>query len=102
MRNNNMILFKNLPSDKLFLIFFVRLFLDAIAAIKFMMDGGIRNLWAVAKAHWNFFALIPSLYRERQSASQRATSKIYQKNMVVEHYIKGKKILSELEPENFS
>ena len=102
MRNNNIMLFKNLPSNKLFPIFFARLFLDAIAAIKFLMDGGFRNLWAVVKAHWQFFALIPSLYHERKSESQIAMTKIYQKNMVVEHYIKGKKKFSELNPDNFS
>ena len=102
MRNNNIMMFKNLPSDRLFPVFFSRLILDGVAAIKFLFDGGIMDFWAVIKAHWKFFALIPQLKKERKSANLQFTSNVYQKNLVIEYFIKKKKKYSDLDPNQFS
>lgn len=102
MRNNNIMLFKNLPDDQVWKIFISRLFLDGIAAIKFLVDGGSRNLFAVIKAHWHFFGMIPTLYRERKVTEHLHQTKVYGKNLVVEHFLLGKKKFKELDHTKFS
>ena len=58
MRNNNIMLYKNLPDNRLYKVFIARLVLDGVAAIKFLFDGGFMDLFAVVKAHWDFFFMI--------------------------------------------
>ena len=102
MRNNNIMMFKNLPSDRLFPVFASRMILDGVAAIKFLFDGGIMDFWAVIKAHWKFFSLIPQLKKERKSANLQFTSNVYRKNIVFEYFILKKKKFSDLDSEKFS
>ncbi len=102
MRNNSIMMFKNLPDDRLPKVFIARLFLDGAAALKFLIDGGFKNLFAVAKAHWAFYALIPALLKERKNTKHKAVSKIYQKNIAFEHFLKGKKKFEELDETKFS
>jgi len=102
MRNNSIMMFKNLPQNRLLKVFIARLFLDGAAALKFLVDGGFKNLFAVVKAHWNFFAMIPELRKERKKAQTKPVSKIYLKNIAFEHFLKGKKKFDELDKTKFS
>lgn len=102
MRNNNIMLFKNLPNERLIKVFSARLFLDGIAAIKFLFDGGFGDFFAVIRAHWNFFSMMPQLKRERKTRKLSAVSKIYKKNLVNEYFLKGKRKFSDLKTEGFS
>lgn len=102
MRNNNVMLFKNLPSDRLWKVFSARLFLDGIAAIKFLFDGGFGDFFAVIKAHWKFYTMIPELKKERKIKNHFPVSKIYRNNLVFEYFLKGKRKFSDLKPECFS
>jgi GT2 family glycosyltransferase len=95
-RNNNIMLFKNLPSDRLFQVFLLRLLLDGLAAVKFFLDGGFRNLLAVAKAHWQFFGMIPQLRRERKNTARKNVTAVYQKSVVAAYFIRRKKTFSAL------
>lgn len=49
-RNNHFLLIKNLPFNRLFLTFFVRLFLDIVAAFLFLFRGNGDDFIAVFKA----------------------------------------------------
>jgi GT2 family glycosyltransferase len=102
MRNNNIMLFKNLPADRLLKVYSARLILDGIAAIKFLFDGGFGDFFAVIKAHWKFFSMIPELKRERRNKIRNHVSKIYQKNLVYEYFLKGKRKFTDLKPDLFS
>ncbi len=102
MRNNNIMLYKNTPENRLKKVFFARLFLDGVAAIKFLFDGGIMDMFAVIKAHWKFFFMLPELRRERWAKEPEAVSKIYQKNLVYEYFLKRKKTFGELNQDLFS
>ena len=53
-RNNLSMMLKNLPSNKLYLIF-LRLCLDGIAGIYFMFKDGFSHTWAVVRAHFGFY-----------------------------------------------
>ncbi len=102
MRNNSIMMYKNLPQNRILKVFIARLFLDGAAALKFLVDGGFKNLVAVVKAHWSFFAMIPELRKERKSQKHDSVSKIYQKNIAFEHFLKGKKKFEELDKTKFS
>lgn len=102
MRNNNIMLYKNIPENRLKKVFFARLFLDGVAAVKFLFDGGIMDMYAVIKAHWKFFFMIPELRRERWANEPHPVSKIYQKNLVYEYFLKQKKTFGELNKDLFS
>jgi GT2 family glycosyltransferase len=102
-RNNFFLLFKNLPSDKLTIVIIPRLFLDGVAAIKFLVEGDFKDVWAVARAHFAFYFSFTKSRKKRKSLPKQTTvSCIYQGNIVVEHYLNHKKLFSELKSSKFS
>jgi GT2 family glycosyltransferase len=102
MRNNNIMLFKNLPSEKLIEVFIARLILDGVAAFKFLFDGGFKDFFAVVKAHLKFYSLLPALKKERMQKEHKSVSMIYRKNLVYEYFLKGKHRFTDLEQDLFS
>ena len=101
-RNNNIMLFKNLPSNRLFPVLLLRLLLDGLAAVKFFIDGGFRNLLAVVRAHWQFFGMIPQLARERKDITRKEAPEVFQKSVVAAYFIRHKKTFSTLDKNRFS
>ncbi|MCD4730304.1 MAG: glycosyltransferase family 2 protein [Bacteroidales bacterium] len=102
MRNNNIMLYKNIPDNRLRKVFIARLFLDGVAAVKFLFDGGFMDMFAVIKAHWKFFFMIPELKRERWAREPQAVTKMYQKNLVYEYFLLRKKTFKKLNQDLFS
>lgn len=101
-RNNFFLLYKNLPSSKLWNVLIIRLFLDGIAAIKFLSEGKLGDIVAVAKAHFHFYAALPSLSKKRKLLKQINVSKVYKKSIVWDYYSKKKTSFSMLDESNFS
>ena len=101
-RNNNIMLLKNLPSNILIPVFIIRLIMDGIAALKFAADGSIKDLLAVVKAHFDFYKMIPQTLKKRRLINPQKTSHIYRGNIVFDHFIKGKKKFSKLDPKIFT
>ncbi len=102
MRNNISLLYKNLPSDRLLPVFASRLILDGIAAFKFLVDGGFGDFWAVVRAHMSFYRRFPIQRKKRRSINHRKVSCIYSGNIVVDHFLRGKKKFTGLSPLKFS
>lgn len=92
-RNNQIMLYKNLPwSQKWWKIPF-RVFLDAVSAWKglFMGDGGY--FFAILRGHlafvkWLFFRQNQSVFPSKRDGK---LSGLYKKNLVWQHFVKGKK-----------
>ncbi len=101
-RNNFFLLFKNLPANRLLKVFIFRLFLDSIAGIKFLSEGGFKDLWAVVHAHFSFYASMNKNLKKRRNIRHKKVSKIYNRNIVWRHYVTKKKLFSELKSEDFS
>lgn len=101
-RNNFCLLYKNIPHEKLFTTFLFRLFLDGVAAIKFLSDGGYRDMAAVFKAHMYFYRNIRKLTKKRKALDHKHVSGIYLKNIAFDHFIRGKKKFSQLDMNQFS
>lgn len=86
-RNGLAMLYKNLPSEKLFSTILLRLVLDGISGIKLLFDGSFSDFLAVIKAHFAFYAMIPKLKRQMP----KNVSEIYQKSIVWEYFVKKQK-----------
>lgn len=94
-RNNLAMLFKNLPSHKLFPIIFVRLILDGISSLKFLKEGNVQDFIAVAKAHFSFYGMIPYLIKKRKG-SYGAFKKLSNFSVVWRYFAKKQKTYSEI------
>jgi GT2 family glycosyltransferase len=64
-RNSLLMMVKNLPKNMLFPVLFVRLILDGIAGVQFLSQGKFSHLFAVLKAHFAFYWLLPKNYKKR-------------------------------------
>jgi GT2 family glycosyltransferase len=83
-RNGLAMLYKNLPTNQLFFTILLRLILDGISGIKLLLGGSFSDFFAIIKAHFAFYAMIPKLKRK----SPKQVSLIYQKSIVWEYFIK--------------
>ncbi len=95
-RNNFVLLYKNLPTNKLFSVLVLRLFLDGLAGLKFLLQGGFSDFTAVIKAHFYFYANWSNIHKKRNRTFRNKVSKIYNGNIALEHYLSKKKKFTEL------
>lgn len=101
-RNNLSLLVKNLPDGKLLPVLAYRIVLDWVASCKFLAEGCVGDFLAVFRAHWDFYRRLPSLREKRHGLRRRKVGCIYQRNIVFDNILLGKKKYSELKPEDFS
>ena len=76
--------------------------MDGIAGIKFLLEGDFKDVIAVTKAHFAFYASIGKLRKKRKLQKNSEVSGIYGKSIVFEHYLAKKKTFKELDKEKFS
>jgi GT2 family glycosyltransferase len=57
-RNSLAMLYKNLPSEKRWKIILFRLILDGISSLRYLPKGQWRDIWAIVRAHFQFYAWI--------------------------------------------
>jgi GT2 family glycosyltransferase len=89
-RNSLSMLLKNLPKNKLIPILFMRLCLDGLAGIKFILEGNFNHCIAIIKAHFAFYGLISKNLKKRASIQN---SNYYQtKSIIYRYFIKGGKV----------
>jgi GT2 family glycosyltransferase len=102
MRNNCIMLYKNLPSESLFKVFLIRLILDGVAAVKFLLSSGLKDFFAVTRAHFHFYFSIHKHRKKRKDIKPVRVGNIYRGNIVLDHYLKGIKNFSDLNKDKFS
>jgi GT2 family glycosyltransferase len=108
-RNSLLMLLRNLPSTKLYLIF-IRLIFDGLSVLKFIFSLSFENSFAVIKAHWAFFKLSPAYFKMRKtlhndalspgnhdSGPKRATThkEIYKRSIVLDFFLLKRRSFSE-------
>ena len=101
-RNNLSLLVKNLPERRVKRTILYRIFLDWVAAFKFLFEGYGKDFCMVFKAHWDFYKRLKSLHAKRNLTGHQMVSCIYKRNIVFDSIIRGKKKYSELDEGNFS
>ncbi|MFC2100707.1 glycosyltransferase family 2 protein [Bacteroidota bacterium] len=101
-RNNFTLLFKNLPTRSLPKVFLVRLFLDALAAVRFLFDSGINDFFAVIRAHYSMYFKLARHLNKRKRIHHNKVSRMYMKSIVLEHYLRKKQHFTDLDQGKFS
>ncbi|REA60358.1 glycosyltransferase family 2 protein [Dyadobacter luteus] len=87
-RNNLVMLFKNLPKGRRWKTIFFRLVLDGISSVRFIASGALPDVLAIIRAHFAFYAMIPSLTKGQKRVTYRAP--LYYRSVVWEYFVLGK------------
>ena len=105
-RNSLSTLFKNEVGLQSIFKVFIRLILDGIAGVKFLFSGELGSTWAILKAHFAFYAMVPSLLRKKKDLAKRidelsiGPSDMSGKSdfsIVSAYFLRGKKVFTDLE-----
>lgn len=94
-RNSLVTLLKN-DSGFFWFKIFIRLILDGIAGIKFLLEGNGKHCLAIIKAHFGFYGMIGTTLEKRKQLREhtqfKATeSPFLKRNLVWQYYILGRK-----------
>ena len=105
-RNNLYLLTKNLPQGRLYPMLLVRMILDGIAAINFVLARKPKHLLAIFDAHMDFYKNFGKLfiYRSKNKHNKRFTDfpGVYRGSVVFQYFGKKKQYFSELKKELFT
>ena len=93
-RNSLLMLVKNLPKSSLYTTLFVRMILDGLAGIQFLLKGKFSHFLAILKAHYSFYNLFSKTYRKRNSCQSESYYKT--KSIVFTYFIKHGTIFEKL------
>lgn len=89
-RNSLSMLVKNLPDGQLVPIIFLRLVLDGLAGIQFILKGKFKHCWAIVRAHFTFYTIISENYKKRSRAQK--DNYFHTKSIVYNYFIKNGKV----------
>ena len=99
-RNNLFMLYRNLPEKGFNKRMFIRLLLDGVAALKFLMSAERKNAAAVFLAHVAFYKALGRLRNERKKLLKQVTknhhAEIYPRSIVYAFFFRGIKTFKEL------
>ncbi len=68
-RNSLFSITKNLPRRKAFPIIFIRLLLDGVAGVRFVLQLKFNHCFAILRAHFSFYRHFGKMYRKREKAN---------------------------------
>jgi len=88
-RNSLFMLLKNLPAKGLYTTIFLRMVLDGIAGVRFLLQGKPRFTWEVIRAHFHFYKRF--FFFKKKRPSKLITNYYQVKSIVWEHFVLGKK-----------
>jgi len=94
-RNTLLILLKNRKGSTTYGLLFLRMLLEGLAGFQFLTLGKFLHFWAILRAHYSFYTLLPKYIKKRK---QYATEISYYKtrSIVFNYFIKGKKHFNKL------
>ena len=106
-RNSLLSLVKNNSAGNLYFKILIRLALDGIAGIKFLVEGNPNHTWAIVKAHISFYGnfkntLVLRKNIQTNSMYKPGQAQIYQGSIVFDYYVKKKKYFSSLKKQQFN
>ncbi len=94
-RNNLFLLYKNLSPKQLLPVFFLRFFMDYLAAFQLFITGKPQNAKAVFKARLDFRKMLPSFKSKREENLRKTTQthipEIAKKSVILNYYLLGRK-----------
>ncbi|WP_108805396.1 glycosyltransferase family 2 protein [Aquimarina sp. Aq107] len=94
-RNSLLMIVKNTSGVFSWYIILVRLLLDGIAGVKFVLEGKPSHCLAILKAHFSFYKNLPTFVKKRKKSKDKR--KYYSVSSVVwQYYILNKKLFNHL------
>lgn len=94
-RNNLLMLYKNLPEERLNSTLRIRYFLDLVAALKMLLSGQVKESMAIVKALRTFFKIRHDFDRKREENLRKQQLKdipeMRNESLLVAFYLKKKK-----------
>jgi len=99
-RNNLFLILKNQAAKTVFIILIVRLILDLIALLNFIVNKEPQNAKAISRAHRHFFKLLPKYLQKRKQlmplVTKRHHQEIYRGSIVWDFFMRNKHRFSQL------
>jgi GT2 family glycosyltransferase len=95
-RNSLLTLHKNLPKNKRFIKLFVRMCLDGLAAIKFLIDGKPKHTLAILNSHLAFYKAISQNKLKRKTFVKPNNVGMIEKSIVKEYFLNKHKTFTKL------
>lgn len=106
LHRNFLILFlKCLPTGSLLRHLPGRILLELISIFFYVIKGEPRLVWSVWRSHLAVIRLLPYILRQRRNffaKPSRGTALIYNKSIIISHYIWKKRSFNQLDTSNFS
>jgi GT2 family glycosyltransferase len=108
-RNSLGMVYNNETEQQVHKTIWMRLLLDGVAGVRFLMNGEFKNIWAIVRAHWHFFGQAKARREKRTRIAQVVAQHTYEgqaefrsagrysRSIVWEHFIRGKQTYSALE-----
>ena len=94
-RNSLLMLVKNIKSSKVWIILFMRLLMDGIAGLHFLIQGKWKHTLAIIKAHFSFYSLLPR-YINKEYKIRKEIKYYHIKSIVWNYFIRKNRIFKEL------
>ncbi len=94
-RNSLLNILKNVKGIHALSSIFTRLLLDGLAAFQFLFQGKTQHFFAILKAHFSFYLLIPKFLQKRKKHASRLKY-FAVKSIVFQYFILKKKVFNEL------
>jgi GT2 family glycosyltransferase len=95
-RNSLLTLYKNLPKNERFVKIFIRLNLDAIAGLKFLLDGKPTHALAIIRSHFAFYSAIFQNKIKKTDVVNPNLNGMINISIVKKHFINKSKTFNEL------
>lgn len=95
-RNNLSMLYKNLPAGRRWWALSIRMWLDRVAALKFLLEGHKGEFQAVYKAHRQFRRWKPALREKRKKNGTHQVPQVYHGLLLPEYYLLGRRTFTSL------
>jgi GT2 family glycosyltransferase len=98
-RNGLSLIFKHFDTGELLYKFPLRITLDLLAALNYLLKGKTGNAGAVIQAHWSFLNSIANNWRKRQKLRDRyphyIKTMIYPGMIIVDFFLRGKRKINQ-------
>lgn len=104
-RNNLLLLCKNHAPEYFYFKLFLRICLDGVAGLRFIVSGEFAHCIAVIKAHFSFYALFKQTLRKRNAIRGQivryADNGVYRGSIVWDYFVRGKSKFSDIREDLF-
>lgn len=90
-RNNLLMMYKNLPLYRLHITLFIRMLLDGVSAVMYLVSGKYSFFRAVLRAHGEFWKMVFKVKRDKKHP-HRGVSAIYRGSIVLSFFLSVKKL----------